>query len=172
MSIKNEPKITVLREVEHEVQGTTKLDIYDGGYNQTGTDLEFRGHISAAPLGLLQVQEVKVEWDDGLTYNEFRVNVYQASKREMLDVYKAGRYFGGQMKKHYGLNCETASFDIETKFGCDHFYTGADGYFADLSVYKQYYGMSLGFSFDEDLHTFEDLETRFLQLFKPRKVAA
>lgn len=171
-------KKTILREVAYPVQGTTKLKLYDSGFSQKGTDLEFFGNISAAPLGILRIREVHVECEpdkycpDGLKFNEFEVGVYQAKNEDILKTYTEGRYYPKAVKKEYGLNCETASFVCETKFGSDKFHTGADGYYANLTQMKQYYGMILEFSFADDMFTFEELEDRFLRLWKKRKETA
>jgi hypothetical protein len=169
---------TILREVTYPVQGTTKLNLYDDGFEQPGTDLEFFGSISAAPLGLLRIREVHVECEpdeyfkNGFQYNELEVSVFQAKHENVLKVYEQGGYYPGAVKKQYGLNCETASFICETKFGSDKFSTGADGYYATLVQMKQYYGMILHFSFADDMFTFEELEKRFLSLWKKRKLIA
>nr|WP_297765823.1 hypothetical protein [uncultured Butyrivibrio sp.] len=171
----NNEKVTILEEKTYPVQGTTKLSIYDPGYSQKGTDLEFFGNISAAPLGLLRIRKVRVEcspdeyFKDGLTYEEYRVDVFQGAKEEFLKTYAEGQYYPKLLKKQYGLNCETASFAIETKFNSDFFRTGADGVFAELYHMKQYGGMILHLYFDDCLFTFDELESRFLKLFKERK---
>jgi len=166
---------TVIREKLYNVQGTTKLNLYDAGCSQQGTTFEFFGNISASPLGILRIQQVHVvyEPDSDIQYrfedDEFHVQVFQAAKEEVLETYKKGFYYQGKEKKTYLLNCETASFVCETKFGSDLFHTGSDGMYADLAHMKQYYGMILRFYFSGDLFTFEELETRFLKLWKERK---
>ncbi len=167
--------VTILKEKAYPVQGTTKLSIYDPGFSQKGTDLEFYGNISAAPLGLLRIRKVRVKcapdkyFKDGLTYEEYRVDVFQGAREEYLRTYADGKYYPQFFKKQYGLNCETASFAIETKFASDHFRTGADGVFAELFHMKQYGGMILHLYFDDELFTFDELERRMLKLFKERK---
>lgn len=171
-------KKTVLREIVYPVQGTTKLNLYDSGYDQGGTDYEFFGHISAAPLGLLRIREVQVECEpgeycpNGLKFNEFDVSIFQAKFEEALKTYSEDKYYPKAVKKEYDLNCETASFVCETKFGSHNFYTGADGFYASLTQMKQYYGMILDFSFNDIIYTFEELENIFLKLWKKRTVTA
>ncbi|MBP3783835.1 MAG: hypothetical protein J6I68_11370 [Butyrivibrio sp.] len=168
-------KITVLKEVTYPVQGTTKLRLYDEDFDQSGTDLEFFGNISAAPLGLLRIRKVHVVCEpdeyfkNGFEYDEYKVDVFQAKNEAILEAYEHGQYYPKAVKKRYGLNCETASFVCETKFGSDKFSTGADGYYANLTQMKQYYGMILHFSFADDMFTFEELEGRFLCLWAKRK---
>ena len=169
--------VTVIKEKIIPVHGTTKLSLYDPGFDQKGTDLEFFGSISAAPLGLLKIKKVHVKCDpdkyfkDGFEYDELRVDVLQAARQHDLDVYDNAQYYPQALKKSYGLNCETASFAIETKFASDYFHTGGDGVYAELHQMKQYYGMILHLYFDDGLFTFEELEDRFLKLFKERKAA-
>ena len=168
-------KITVLQEKIYPVHGTTKLNLYDEGFNQKGTNLEFFGNISAAPLGLLRIRKVHTVcepdnlYPKGFEFDEYQVDVFQGKDEDILKVYKEGRYYPHMVKKKYELNCETASFTCETKFGSDTFHTGADGLYANLTQMKQYFGMILHFYFDEDLFTFEELEDRFLTLWKERK---
>ena len=170
-------KVTILQEKTYQIHGTTKLNIYDPGFDQKGTDLEFFGNISAAPLGLLRIRKVHVKCEpdkyfkNGFEYDEIRVDVLQAARQHDLDVYANGQYYPQALKKSYGLNCETASFAIETKFASDYFRTGGDGVYAELHHMKQYYGMILHLYFDDNLFTFEEIEDRFLKLFKGRKAA-
>lgn len=162
------PKETVLREETFAVKGTTKLDIWDEGYNQSGTNLEFHGNISAAPLGRLRISEVHLAYKDGFEFNEIRAEVFQAKDEPVLTLYSNGRHYKDGVKKYYDLNAETAQFSIETKYGYDNFRTGGDGVYGQLWHMKQYLGMIAKFYFDEDLFTFEEIKDRFLELF-PRK---
>ncbi len=163
-------KVTTLKEKLIPVHGTTKLHIYDGGYPQPGTNLEFHGSISAAPLGLMRIRLDHIESDE-LDWDQYEVSVFQASREEVLAVYNSGKFFPSEVKKFCEvLNCERASYDIETKFGSDHFGTGGDGGYGTLKQMKQHYGMILHLWFDDDLFTFEELEERFLRLWKERRV--
>ena len=165
----NEPTATVLEEKIYNVKGTTKLNLWDEGFDQSGTDLEFFGNISAAPLGKMRIQKVHYKYPNNLEFDNFKVDIFQASKEKDLNLYMSDRYYTKAKKAEYGLNCETAAFDMETKFGYDHFHTGTDGYYATLIQMKQYYGMILSFDLDGDLFNFDELEGRFLALFPKRK---
>ena len=172
---KDNEKITILREETYPVKGTTKLHLWDGGFPQPNYDLEFDGNISAAPLGRLRIREQEHEYDfqgENLKWTEYEITVTQAMDETILDMYAKDRYYPNKLKKQYTLNCETAAFDMETKFGYDHFHTGADGYYADLLQMKQHYGMILSFSFDSDLFSFDELKDRFFALFPKRKLTS
>lgn len=161
----------ILSEKIIPVHGTTKLILMDPEYDQKGTDSEFSGNISASPLGNLIIRKVHIidsEWK--IEYDSFEVEVLQSAYEEELKLYTNGRYYPRNIKKKYELNCETAHFYIETKYGSDTFSTGADGDYAHLIQMKQHHGMTLFFSFDDDMFTFEELEDRFLKLFKERNV--
>ena len=60
-------------------------------------------------------------------------------------------------------------FSSRTKYGYDLFHTGADGFYGDLIVNKQYFGMILMLDFDADLFTYEEVKDRMLKLFPERK---
>ncbi len=162
----------------YDVQGTTKLNIYDGGFPQPKSKLEFFGNISSAPLGKVKIERIHIkdtyEMPDGkklpLDYERIYVTVAQSSKEEELDVYIAGKYYPQFCKAEYNLNCETAHFDIETKFGSDSFDTGADGYYGHLIQMKQYHGMFLELDFAGDLFTIDEIETRMLKLWPKVKI--
>ena len=168
-----EPKVTVTEEIKHNVKGTTSLHVFDAGFEQSGTTLEFHGNISSAPCGRLVIRkEHIVDNDDAynLKYDIFHAIITQAHDDEKLDVYDKGRYFNDTIKKEYpDLNCETAGFEIFTKFNSDHFDTGADGMYGSLVQYKQYYGMRLDLYFDDDFYTMDEVEKRLLNLWPKRK---
>lgn len=170
-------KEKILKEKVYPVKGTTKLALYDPGFDQSGTNLEFFGTISGAPIGLLRIRQKHVTCEPdqyfpkGLEYDAFSVDVFQAQNDATLQVYAGGEYYPKAVKKEYELNCETAQFDCATKFGQETFHTGADGSYASLTHMKQHYGMILNFEFAVDMFSFEELEEKFLYLFPERKMA-
>ena len=170
---------TVIREKIIPVKGTTKLRIGDPYYfeairNKTTRGCEaklvFNGSISAAPLGKLKIALVHIKEAD-IEFDQIEVTVVQGLKEEMLNVYLDNKYYKDTKVKDIELGCDTACFELETKFSYDKFDTGADGFYGYFSKYKQYYGSTLTLSFDTDLFTFEELEKRMLKLFPERKVA-
>lgn len=165
----------VLKEKFFPIMGTTKLRIGDPMYfeqlkenpekNKGCKKLIYDGNISAAPLGLMKVTQNEVTEDD-LTWEDIVVEVYTGSNIEQLKVYANEQYFGSDtLKKKIDLACDSASFEIETKYGYQHFHTGADGYYGNLLVFKQYYGMNLFLAFDADLFEFDDIVSSMLDLF-------
>ena len=171
-------KITVLKEKTYEVKGTTKLRIGDpmyfeeiaaGSDNKYLKEITFNGNISAAPLGRMKIQEVR-ETDGKFTFTYILVSIVQGINNQMLDVYINGRYYPTKVKKQYELGCDTAQFEMATKYGYDLFHTGADGFYGNLIVNKQHFGMILSLDFDTNLFTFDVIEKRMLKLFPERKV--
>lgn len=167
----------VLRERIYEVKGTTRLIIGDpmyfeeinaGSTNKYLKEITFNGNISAAPLGRMKIQEV-IETEGKFTLTYILVSIVQGINNQMLDTYINGRYYPTKVKKQYELGCDTAQFKMATKFNSDLFYTGADGFYGNLIVNKQHFGMILSLDFDTDLFTFEEIEKRMLNLFPIRK---
>ncbi len=165
------PKVTILAEKTIPVQGTTRLEIFDKGYDQSGSNSEFHGNISSAPLGLLRLRRVRVDYP-GLSWEQYDVDIFQASWEDVLNSYAGGKHYPDQVKKIYELSCETASFFIKTKYGSELFSTDGDGDYGKLYHMKQYFGMILHLEFDDDMFSFEELEDKFLKLFKKRKAAS
>ena len=170
-------KITILKEKTYEVKGTTKLRIGDpmyfedmsaGSTNKYLKEITFNGNISAAPLGRIKIQEVR-EVDEKFTFTYILVSIVQGMNNQMLDVYINGKYYPSKVKKQYELGCDTAQFEMATKYGYDLFHTGADGFYGNLIVNKQHFGMILSLDFDTDLFTFDEIEKRMLKLFPERK---
>ena len=97
------------------------------------------------------------------------VSVFQAGQLFMLETYLSEKYYNGTIIKDIDLGCDTACFEICTKFGSDKFDTGADGYYGHLYKYKQHFGMELKLDFDGGLYDFEEVKQRMLELFPERK---
>ena len=170
---------TVIREKVIPVKGTTKLRIGDPYYfeairNKTtrGAEKEmvFDGSISAAPLGKIKIALVHVKEAD-IEFDSLEVTVVQGLREEMLDVYLDNKYYKDTKVKEVELGCDTACFELETKYSYDKFDTGADGWYGHFDKYKQYFGSTLSLSFATDLFTFEEIEKRMLKLFPERKAA-
>ena len=168
---------TILKEETFDVCGTTKLTVGDPMYLEAiadGTDkgcekkLVFDGSISGAPLGKLRIREIHCI-ENGLEWNVVDVSVFQASQLFMLETYLSEKYYNGTIIKDIDLGCDTACFEICTKFGSDKFDTGADGYYGHLYKYKQHFGMELKLDFDGGLYDFEEVKQRMLELFTERK---
>ncbi len=170
-------KTVVLKEKTYEVKGTTRLIIGDpmyfeeieaGSTNKYLKEITFNGNISAAPLGRMKIQEIR-ETEGKLSFTYILVSIVQGINNQMLDTYISGRYYPTKVKKQYELGCDTAQFEITTKYGSDLFHTGADGFYGNLIVNKQHFGMILSLDFDTDLFTFKEIEKRMLNLFPERK---
>ena len=170
-------KSTVLKEDIFDIKGTTKLRIGDSCYfeemeagstNDYLKDLTFNGSISASPLGKLRVRLVNHVYED-FECDSIEVTIAQGKNNQLLDIYMDDTYFPTKVKKKYQLGCDTAQFEMATKYGYDLFHTGADGFYGDLIVNKQYYGMILMLDFDADLFDYQEIINRMLRLFPIRK---
>lgn len=168
---------TILKEETFDVCGTPKLTVGDPMYLEAiadGTDkdcekkLVFDGSISGAPLGKLRIREIHCI-ENGLEWDVVDVSVFQAGQLFMLETYLSEKYYNGTIIKDIDLGCDTACFEICTKFGSDKFDTGADGYYGHLYKYKQHFGMELKLDFDGGLYDFEEVKQRMLELFPERK---
>lgn len=168
---------TILHEEILDVKGTTKLTIGDPMYldaiaNNTCTGdekhLVFDGNISAAPMGKMKLQKIHGK-ENGIEYDMINVTVFQAARPPIMNTYLKDMHYPDAIKKDIDLGCDTASFTIETKYGYDEFHTGADGFYGHIYQYKQYYGMKLELSFDEDLFDFDEIKRRMLALFPESK---
>lgn len=168
---------TILKDETFDVCGTTKLTVGDPMYLEAiadGTDkdcekkLVFDGSISGAPLGKLRIREIHCI-ENGLEWDVVDVSVFQAGQLFMLETYLSEKYYNGTIIKDIDLGCDTACFEICTKFGSDKFDTGADGYYGHLYKYKQHFGMELKLDFDGGLYDFEEVKQRMLELFPERK---
>ena len=167
----------IIKEEIIDVHGTTKLTVGDPMYLDAiadGTDkgcekeLIFDGFISGAPLGKLRIREIHCI-ENGLEWDVVDVSVFQAGQLFMFNVYLDERYYNGTIVKDIDLGCDTACFEIHTKFDSDKFHTGADGYYGHLCKYKQHFGMELKLDFDGGLFEFEEVKRRMLKLFPERK---
>lgn len=167
----------IVKEEIIDVHGTTKLTVGDPMYLESiadGTDkgcekeLVFDGSISGAPLGKLRIREIHCV-ENGLEWDVVDVSIFQAGQQFMFNVYLDEKYYNGTIVKDIDLGCDTACFEIHTKFGSDKFHTGADGYYGHLCKYKQYFGMELKLDFDGGLYEFEEVKRRMLKLFPERK---
>lgn len=167
---------TIIKEKIIPVWGTTKLCVGDPYYLisiKNGTDkgcmkdLVFDGSISAAKNGKIRIA-LRHYSENDIEFDMITVTIVQGSVERMLDVYLEGKYFKDTLKEQKELGCDTACFEITTKFGFDNFDTGADGYYGTLCKYKQHYGMMLDLSFDADLYSFDEIEERMLKLFPKR----
>ena len=165
-------KEKIIREELIPIKGTTKLWIGDPWYvgMKNEKDIVFNSNISSAPFGILRLRELEVEYGDlEGTYTDYVVDIWQSSNSERLRVYLDGKYYNNTLKKEMELGCDTASFDLKTKYGSDHFETGADGYYGYIKQYKQYYGMHLELSFCGDMFEYDELKDRLLKLFPEDK---
>lgn len=162
----------ILREELIPIKGTTRLWVGDPWYApmQDNRNIVFNSSISAAPLGLLRLREVEGVYEDlGMPYNDYVIDIWQASSSEKLRVYLEGKYYKNTLKKEMDLGCDTACFEIGTKYASDQFKTGADGYFGHIKQYKQYYGMHLELSLCGDMFEYDELKNRLLKVFPEDK---
>ena len=167
----------LLKEAKFPIKGTTRLHIGDPDYFEeikNGTDnknlkkVTFDGNISAAPKGIMHIRLWEVK-DNSLSWNTLTVDVYQGNKLDIAGTYCKGSYYPKGVKTDCELGCDSASFEIETKFGYDKFYTGASGYYGELKAMKQYYGMILHLDFDDDLYDFDEIVQRMKALWPESK---
>lgn len=168
----------ILKEEIIDVRGTTKLTVGDPMYLDAiadGTDrgcekkLVFDGSISGAPLGKLRIRKIHCT-ENELEWDIIDVSVFQAGQPIILETYLSDQYYNGTIVKNIDLGCDTACFEIHTKFGSDKFDTGADGYYGHFCKYKQYFGMELKLDFDGGLYDFEEVKQRMLSLFPERRM--
>lgn len=167
----------IIKEEIIDVHGTIKLTVGDPMYLDAITDgtdkgcekeLIFDGSISGALLGKLRIREIHCA-ENALEWDVIDVSVLQAGQPIILETYLSDQYYNGTIVKNIDLGCDTACFEIHTKFGSDKFDTGADGYYGHFYKYKQYFGMELKLDFDGGLYDFEEVKQRMLNLFPERK---
>ncbi len=166
----------IIRQEIIPVKGTTKLYISDPWYKDDN-NLNFNGNITAAPLGAIKIERISEDCEFNgktLTIDSVRALIVQGNSQDIVDTYLRGEYYPAAVKKDIDLGCDTARFEIETKYGYDEFHTGADGYYGHLIVNKKNYGMILELNLDADLLDYDEVKERLLNLFprdKRREVA-
>lgn len=115
--------------------------------------------VGACTISLVRSKEKSLEW------SSINVDIHLAETEEQLNVYLSDRWYGEKtVKERYNLACDTAKFDVTIDGRYDRFHTGADGYYGTAIKYKEHFGFYLGLSFDEDMHSFEEINTRIRYL--------
>ena len=170
-------KVTTIKEKVFDIKGTTKLMIGDpwyfeqmkaGSKNENLKKLTFNGNIMTAASGKLRVRLNKVNYESEYgngEYNSIDVTVAQSGVSKELDIYMEGKYFPAYLKEDHQLGCDTARFEMTTKYGSDLFHTGGDGYYGDIYHMKKGHGMLLNLSFDTDMFDYDEIVDRMLKLF-------
>lgn len=73
-------------------------------------------------------------------------------------VYTSDKIYKNSVKSSHNLACDGAKFEICVDGRFDEVHTGADGSYGYANEMKQYYGFNMGFVFDSDLFSMEDVE--------------
>lgn len=73
-------------------------------------------------------------------------------------VYTSDKVYKNSVKTSHDLACDCAKFEICVDGRFDEVHTGADGSYGYANEMKQYYGFNMGFVFDRDLFSIEDVE--------------
>lgn len=165
---------TILRTSEYKIQPFKNIRIGDPMYFdriEAGDDIKRYKDLvcdiktTCCKVGMIRIEEYTSHYDFG-DFNHIRVDVFLAYNDDQLDVYKDGCWFGEETVKHlYELGCDTASYEIEVDGRYEKVHTGSDGYYGELQLMKQYYGLMLSLSFDADLFPFEKIESLMDYLF-------
>lgn len=139
-----------------------------GIFNNSG----FVAMLSQSNIGRSEIQEqfdVSDALIDYIKDKPLGTGLLYTGQPFMLDTYLGEQYYNGTIVKNIDLGCDTAHFEIHTKYGSDEFHTGADGYYGHLYKYKQGFGMDLNLSFDAEMFDYEEIKQRMLKLFPERK---
>lgn len=93
-------------------------------------------------------------------YMEVALSCATDIERSLRDfkVYTSDKLYKNSVKSSHHLACDCAKFEICIDGRFDEVHTGSDGYYGYANELKQYYGFNVGFVFDEDLFSFEDVE--------------
>lgn len=165
---------TILRTSEYKIKPFKHIRIGDPMYFdniEAGIDVNrYKKFVcdvktTCCKVGALRIKEVTNHYDFG-DFNQINVDVFLAFNDEQLKTYKDGYWFGEETLKHnYVLGCDTARYEIEVDGRYEEVHTGSDGYFGEVQVMKQYYGLMMSLSFDASLFSFEEVEKLMDYLF-------
>jgi len=167
----------ITKETRYNAKPFTKLHIGDpmyfekiaeGSDNESLKEITFDDTIRCVKFASVKIEEVEDSFNhDGkdVPCTTIRVTIGAGSTEAIVNTYMEGKYYSYKLKKKYKLGCDTARFEIETKHGYDEFHTGADGFYGDLLLMKEYFGCFLSLDLDGDLFEFDEVVKRFKHLF-------
>ena len=110
---------------------------------------------SASPLQQVRVRRV-VDTYENMNFESIEIEIFRGSNKEMLSLYGENRFYLKKTKKDVELGCDTACFCIEVDDKYLEIKTGADGFYGDAHLYKQYFGCHISLSIDSDMMSFEE----------------
>lgn len=122
---------------------------------------------SCCKRGVVMIAEVEERLYEGKPEPKFRsiyMEVALSSARDFekavgdFKVYTSGKVYAESVKRTHNLACDGSSFEVCVDGRFDEVCTGSDGFYGYAHEMKQYYGFVVGFSFDRDLFSFEDVE--------------
>lgn len=172
MKIDNEEKVTKLKIIP--IKAFHKVHIGDPYYYETnkGLNLTIDKKLNSVKTGALMISEIqtKSNYSDDyykqiivdIALSPFEFNSPNTDK--ICETYLKGYNFKDTVKKNIKLACDTARYEIALDDNFDEISTGADGYYGNALIMKQYFGFDLELFFDGDLFTFEDIEKEFKYL--------
>lgn len=114
--------------------------------------------------GKLIIEETKTKYPE-FEALEIEITFLLGNTQEQIGVYESNRYYSHTVYKKLQLACDCAEFIIETEHGYDEFRTGADGYYGDVMIFKQGFGLTGNISLDGSLFDFDDVIKTFKYLF-------
>lgn len=118
------------------------------------------------PVSGLRMYHEIYETEKGSKFGQIVVLFAETVDSRILDTYLSNKYLGDDtIKEVHQLGCDTASFEIEVDKRYDHFHTGADGYYGDITLYVEPYGISACLTFDADLFSYDEIKQRMNALF-------
>lgn len=116
--------------------------------------------------GKLIIEETKTKYPELKSeISEIEITFLLGNTQEQIAVYESNRYYQHTVYKKLQLGCDCAEFIIETEHGYDEFHTGADGYYGDVMIFKQGFGLTGNISLDGSLFDFDDVIKTFKYLF-------
>lgn len=134
-------------------------------------DLVFQEKPRCCNTGCIVVKEIEdYDKEFDLSYSYYRISILLAKDEKQLDVYINDQYYKNTIKKQEELGCDTACFmigvwDKKGDYKELEFDTGGDGFYGQAIKYKEYYGMRIDLEIDDDMTTFDELESKLSYLF-------
>lgn len=139
-----------------------------GSTNKALKEMTLDAKMRCCNFGAVVVNKNFVESEE-FSYHSIDVGIYLASSEKMLDVYLDGKWYGEKtVKEEHELGCDTASFEMVVDGRYNFFRTGADGYYGNAKLMKQYYGFRCSLSFDASLFEFDEIIAEMKSLFEEK----
>ena len=115
-------------------------------------------------VAIAEIEENLYEDKPEPRYNSIYMEVALSSSSDLekaiqdFKVYTSDKIYANGVKKSHDLACDCAKFEICVDGRFDEICIGSDGSYGYAHEMKQYYGFNMGFVFDTDLFTMEDVE--------------